>query len=315
MERSLYPLTFEPLLKELVWGGRKLAALGKPLPDERPIGESWEVVDLPDDQSVVADGPLEGATLHQLVESHRSELLGPVALDGGRFPLLVKYIDAAQTLSVQVHPDEAAAARMGRGRPKNEAWYILDAEPDGVLYLGLKPGTTRQQLEASIADGSIEELLVRVQARPGMLAPVTPGTVHAIGAGVLLAEVQQPSDTTYRVYDWGRVGLDGKPRQLHIAEALECTRLDAAVDVDGDQLDAGHFRGAISTVSGAGIEVGDAGPRVVIGLTGAAVLESAGHAPQAVERGTVVLVPHCVSSAKLAAAEGEATAMVVSFPC
>ncbi|MCA9669167.1 MAG: class I mannose-6-phosphate isomerase [Myxococcales bacterium] len=301
-------------MKELVWGGRKLADLGKALPADKPIGESWEVVDLPDDQSVVAEGAYAGMTLQSLCERERDALLGPVALDGGRFPLLVKYIHAERTLSVQVHPDEEACARMGRGRPKNEAWYILDAEPGAVLYLGLKPGTTRAQLEASIADGSIEQLLVQVEAKPGMLAPVRPGTLHAIGAGIVLAEVQQPSDTTYRVYDWGRVGLDGKPRQLHIAESLECTRLDAAVDVTQTQLDAGHFLGAIHALADGEVAIDGGGPRVVVALGGTAVLSSSTlGSPLMLSRGKVALVPHAVSDAKVRDA-GEGKVLVVRFP-
>ena len=153
---ELYPLTFKPLLKSLVWGGRKLETeLGKSPASDEPVGESWELVDLPRDQSVVADGPLAGRTLESLVEQFASDLLGPVALSGGRFPLLVKYIDAAQTLSVQVHPNEETAARLG-GRPKSEAWFILGTEPDAALYLGIKEGVTEEQLAQAIQDNTVE---------------------------------------------------------------------------------------------------------------------------------------------------------------
>src|SRR5512143_1300967 len=216
MPAPLYPLTFSPILKVRVWGGSRLASLGKPVAGPEPIGESWELVDLPDDQSVVDAGPLAGARLGQLVRERGAELLGPVPLDGGSFPTLVKTIDAAQTLSVQVHPDAKTAARLG-GRPKSEAWYILDAQPGALLYVGLRHGTTRDSYARAVAEGRVEELLVPLPVRRGDLVPVIPGTVHAIGAGVLLAEVQQPSDTTYRLYDWRRLGLDGKPRPLHVA--------------------------------------------------------------------------------------------------
>lgn len=219
---SMPPLRFAPIYKHVVWGGRRLGRLlGRELPGAEPVGESWEVVDLPGDQSTVDRGPLTGATLGALRDERREELLGEVALLDGRFPLLLKFIDAAQTLSVQVHPDPDSCARIGGGaRPKTEAWYIIDREPGAGLYVGLRPGVTREILAEAIERGEVEPLLHRLAVEPGDFVYLPAGTVHAIGAGIVLAEVQQSSDTTYRVFDWNRVGLDGKPRQLHVAEAL-----------------------------------------------------------------------------------------------
>jgi mannose-6-phosphate isomerase len=221
--KTLPILAFAPLMKPTVWGGRRLGhLLGKQLPPATPVGESWEVVDLPGDQSVVAGGPLAGATLADLREQHGGGLLGGAPLLAGRFPLLIKFIDAAQTLSVQVHPDEAACARLGGGaRPKTEAWYVIAAEPGALLYVGLDAPVERDRFAAAIADGTVEQLLHRLPVRPGDFVYLPSGTVHAIGAGIVLAEVQQSSDTTYRVFDWNRVGLDGRPRQLHVTQALE----------------------------------------------------------------------------------------------
>ncbi|MFO8072743.1 MAG: type I phosphomannose isomerase catalytic subunit [Polyangia bacterium] len=221
-------LEFESLLKTTVWGGRRLGELlGKPLPGEEPVGESWEVADLPDDQSVVGGGPFDGVSLSALREQRREELLGDAPLPGGRFPLLIKFIDAQRTLSVQVHPDEAACARIGQGaRPKTEAWYVIDRDPGAALYVGLRSGVDREAFARAIREGEVASLLHRMPVDPGDFAFLPAGTVHAIGEGIVLAEVQQASDTTYRVFDWNRVGLDGKPRQLHVEHALEATNYD-----------------------------------------------------------------------------------------
>ncbi len=215
-------LTFEPLAKARVWGGFLLQErYGKPpAPNGQPCGETWEIVDLPGDQSRVREGPLAGATLGDLRRDHMDWLMGRANLLEGRFPLLLKLIHAARTLSVQVHPDAEAAAKLG-GRPKTECWVILDSEPGACLYLGLKPGVTREELARACEGPSLEHLLNRVEVHPGDVVFIPAGTVHAIGAGLVLAELQQASDTTYRLHDWGRVGLDGKPRPLHVAEALE----------------------------------------------------------------------------------------------
>jgi mannose-6-phosphate isomerase len=222
MNPPLPPLKFTPVIKPLPWGGRKLEALfGKVLPASVPCGESWEVVDLPQEQSVVSEGPLAALSLSELIRRFPDQVLGEAPLLQGRFPVLFKLIDARQTLSVQVHPDEQACARFGQGaRPKTEAWYVLQTEPGACIYLGLKPGAGERELRGALEQGTLGDLLQPVEVRTGDFLFLPAGTLHAIGGGVLLAEIQQSSDTTYRLYDWGRVGLDGRPRPLHLPEAL-----------------------------------------------------------------------------------------------
>lgn len=216
----LYPLVFEPILKERVWGGRNLERLYKKhLPPKVPIGESWEISDRPEEISVICNGPLVGKDLHWLVENHRRELLGPSTLAHDRFPLLIKILDASEKLSLQVHPPATVAKQLG-GEPKTEMWYIARAEPGAELYVGLRQGVTRAEFEKKIADGSVADCFHRLAAKAGDAMFLPSGRVHAIGAGLVIFEIQQNSDTTYRVFDWNRVGLDGKPRALHIKESL-----------------------------------------------------------------------------------------------
>jgi mannose-6-phosphate isomerase len=217
----LYPFKFHPIFKERVWGGRKLEELyGKPLPPGKPIGESWEISDRPGDISVIADGPLAGKNLHWLMEHHGRELLGPSAACGGRFPLLVKILDAREKLSLQVHPPAHKAAALG-GEPKTEMWYIADALPGAELYVGLRRGITRAEFERKTKLGTVEDCFHRVPVKRGDVMFLPSGRVHAIGSGLVIFEIQQNSDTTYRVHDWNRLGLDGKPREMHVAQSLE----------------------------------------------------------------------------------------------
>jgi mannose-6-phosphate isomerase len=217
---SLYPFTFQPIFKERVWGGRNIERLyGKPLPPDVPIGESWEITDRPGDVSVISNGPLAGKTLHWLVEHHAGELLGMERASAKQFPLLVKILDAQDRLSLQVHPPAARAAQLG-GEPKTEMWYVADATPAADLFVGLKAGVTRAEFENKVRDGSVAECFHHVPVRSGDVMFLPSGRVHAIGAGNVIFEIQQNSDTTYRVFDWNRVGLDGKPRELHVEESL-----------------------------------------------------------------------------------------------
>ncbi len=216
----LYPLTFHPIFKERVWGGRNLERLyQKALPPKVPIGESWEITDRPEGVSVIANGPLAGKTLRWLMEHHREGLLGPSESPASFFPLLIKILDAQETLSVQVHPPATAAAALG-GEPKTEMWYIAEAAPGAELFAGWQNGVTRDQVERNIQDGTIAASIHRMKVKTGDALFLPSGRIHAIGAGNVIFEIQQNSDTTYRVFDWNRVGLDGKPRQLHIPEAL-----------------------------------------------------------------------------------------------
>jgi len=234
-----HPIVFEPIFKERIWGDRRIETVyGKPLPPGLPIGESWEIADRPEGESRVRNGPLAGNTLRWLMEKHQAELLGEAAPCNGRFPLLVKILDAQDVLSLQVHPPPEAAARLG-GEPKTEMWYIADAEPGAHLLVGLKRGVTREVFERKLRDGTAAECVHRVAVRPRDAMFLPSGRVHAIGAGLLIYEIQQNSDTTYRVFDWNRVGADGKPRPLHIREALESIRFD---DVEPSLVDAPERR-------------------------------------------------------------------------
>ncbi len=221
----LQPLTFTPLFMERIWGGRRLETLfGKPLPADVRIGESWEIVDRPEAQSIVRGGDWAGRTLHDLWMHERSEVFGEMP-DAPRFPLFLKLLDAEEKLSLQVHPPAPIAAKLG-GEPKTECWYVAHAEPDAELYVGLKPGSTRASFEAALKAGTVADQIHRlpVRARQTMFLPS--GRVHAIGAGNVLVEIQQNSDTTYRVFDWNRKAEDGQPRTLHLAESL------ASIDFD-----------------------------------------------------------------------------------
>jgi mannose-6-phosphate isomerase len=217
----LHPLTFQPIFKERVWGGREISRLyGKPLPPGKLIGESWEISDRPDDANVITNGPFAGRDLHWLMENHATELLGGATpATGNRFPLLCKILDARDKLSLQVHPPANPAGEPG-GEPKTELWFIADAVPGAELYAGLKRGVTRAAFEEKIREGSVAECFHRLPVKTGDAMFLPSGRVHAIGAGVVIFEIQQNSDTTYRVFDWNRVGLDGRPRKLHVAESL-----------------------------------------------------------------------------------------------
>jgi len=217
----LYPLIFEPRFKDRIWGGRELERLyAKKLPAGKPIGEAWEISDRPGDASVIANGPLAGKDLRWLMENHSAEVLGTAkSAAEGRFPLLCKILDAREKLSLQVHPPASKAKEL-KGEPKTEMWYIADAAPDASLYVGLKKSVTRAEFEKKIANGSVADCFHRIPVRAGDTMFLPSGRVHAIGDGLVIFEIQQNSDTTYRVFDWNRVGLDGKPRELHIEQSL-----------------------------------------------------------------------------------------------
>lgn len=222
------PLVFEPLFMERVWGGRRLETmLGKKLETGVRIGESWEIVDREDAQSVVHEGPLRGLTFNELWTRQRETIFGPGLPDTPRFPLLCKILDAQDRLSVQVHPPAAVAARLG-GEAKTEMWFILEALLDSDLYAGLKRGVTREVFEQALHEGRVAEQIHGFQIQAGDTMFIPSGRIHAIGAGNLIIEVQQNSDTTYRVFDWNRLGLDGAARALHVAESLESIDFDDA---------------------------------------------------------------------------------------
>lgn len=219
-----YPLRLRPILQEYLWGGRRLGELlGKPIGDGPTYAESWEVVDHRDGQSVVENGPLAGKTLGELTSEYAAELYGQIT-PPERFPLLFKYLDAQKTLSVQVHPnDEQAGKQTPPDLGKTEAWLVVAAEPGSLIYAGLKKGVDRDALAAAIEAGKCNECLHAFEPHPGECVFIPAGTVHALGAGLVIAEIQQASNTTFRLFDWNRVDKDGKPRPLHVEESLAVT--------------------------------------------------------------------------------------------
>ena len=242
-----YPLKFRPIFKQRIWGGQKLREVfDKDIPPFEKIGESWELADLPNDKSVISNGELAGETLNSAIEKYPKEITGNEDFLGP-FSLLIKFLDAQDILSVQVHPDPETCQRMGKGEPKTECWYIISAEPGAVIYKGLKKGVTKEQFAEAIEEGNVADLLAKVQVEKGQCHFLPAGTAHAIGPGLLIAEIQMPSDTTYRVFDWNRVDEAGKARELHIEEALESIHFDASADnlsvtTMGRLVDCEYFR-------------------------------------------------------------------------
>ena len=232
MPLNCYPLTFDPVYKDYIWGGTRIAKrYGRATAPSR-CAESWECSTRPEGMSVVNSGPLRGRTLTDIIRDDGNGLLGTA--HSGDFPLLIKIIDARERLSVQVHPDETTAG--GGGEPKTEAWYILAADRGASLYCGLQPGVKPETLAAAAGGNDPEAMTRLLREQPvaaGDVVFVPGGSVHAIGAGILLLEVQQNSDTTYRLHDWGRTGTDGKPRELHIEKALSVIDWDKAGDKTG----------------------------------------------------------------------------------
>lgn len=223
-----FPMKLKAPLKDYLWGGTRLKTdYFKRSPNLPVVAESWELSCHPDGLSVIAGGEFAGQTLEAYLKEHPEDW-GSRAADKTRFPILIKLIDAAKDLSVQVHPDDAYALRVEQELGKNEAWYIIDCEPGARLIYGFDHEISREEFARRIADNTLLSVTHAVEVHPGDLFYIEAGTLHAIGAGILLAEIQQNSNTTYRVYDYGRLGADGKPRALHIEKALEVTRLEPA---------------------------------------------------------------------------------------
>lgn len=228
---QFYPLLFEPVLKDYIWGGRNLERVfGRNLPPDTNIAESWEIAAHNDGQSTVKNGLLAGKTLAEVHHELGLDLIGKRnqwAQDRDKFPLLIKLLDANRELSVQVHPDDAyALANEGNELGKSEMWYILDAEADAAVIYGVTEGTSAENFAEAIEDGNLEPRLHFLPVKRGDFVDVPAGTLHAILGGILVAEIQQNSNTTYRVYDWNRVGKDGKPRDLHIDKSLDVINFD-----------------------------------------------------------------------------------------
>lgn len=313
-----YPLVFEPILMEKVWGGRRLLTLGKKCPEGKAIGESWELADLASTsvsgggggaaRSVIASGPLAGKTIADATGLWRDGMIDRAMLtpEGG-FPLLVKFLDARENLSVQVHPSPAYAAARPECHLKNECWYVLDSGGVGsgaVIYKGLKAGVTRESFAAHIAEGSAVGDLEAVPAVRGECHTLPSGTCHALGAGVLVAEIQSPSDTTFRVHDWGRTG-----RELHVQQAMEC--IDFGPAPAATRLGPGKLSTRLASTDsfrvyethlpagGAAPGPAEPGPRVVVVLEGSVSIKGGGGGgfdPVQAGAGTTVLIPAAVAA-------------------
>lgn len=313
---ALYPLTFHPIFKERVWGGRQLQELyGKQLPPDVPIGESWEITDRPEGVSVISNGPLASKDLHWLMEHHAAELLGSARPQNGRFPLLVKLLDAQDDLSLQVHPPAHKAAGLG-GEPKTEMWYVAQATPTAQIYVGLKKGVTAQIFENKLHDGSVAECFHRHTIKAGDAMFLPSGRVHALGAGSVIFEIQQNSDTTYRVFDWNRVGLDGKPRDLHLPQAMasiDFSDFEPALLPQEIILENGIRRrplvthelfsaDLLSLPANSSLPLTHKGPLVLAVTNGRASIHSDSEAVE-LKTGQFAVIPAAVQNASLAAAD------------
>ena len=217
------PITFTPIYMPRIWGGRQLEqTYHRHLPDlTTPFGEAWEIVDREDAQSIVSSGTFFGKSLNYLWQNHREEIFGNNLPNPERFPLLIKILDCADDLSIQVHPPADIAEKLG-GEPKTEMWYIADCKPDAKLYVGLKKGTTKATFEKAITEGTVADQVHAITPEKGQSIFIESGRLHAIGAGFLIHEIQQNSDTTYRVFDWNRTYSEGNARDLHVAQSLAC---------------------------------------------------------------------------------------------
>lgn len=229
MSKDLYPLKFKPILKEKIWGGSKLNTFLHKDSDSNQVGESWEISDVEGDFSIVAKGELQGKTLRSLIEKYQSELVGKSIYEHfqNKFPLLIKFIDAKENLSVQLHPDDVLAKKRHNSFGKTEMWYIMQADEGCGIIVGFKDGVSVEDYENSLKNNSIEDLLNFEEVNPGDTFFIKPGLIHAIGKGVVLAEIQQTSDITYRVYDYNRIDDEGNSRQLHTEEAKEAIDFEA----------------------------------------------------------------------------------------
>lgn len=291
---SLYPLKLNPTMHVKVWGGRNLANhLNKPLPSDEPYGESWEL----HDSACVANGSLRGKRLDELTLQFGSALIGEGNDPAEGFPLLAKFIDANAWLSIQVHPnDEQAQALEGEPRGKTEAWVVLAADEGARLVIGLQPGTSREQMSAAIRQSRLEALLAYAEVKDGDVLYIPANTVHALGPGILIYEIQQSSDTTYRLYDWGRLGLDGQPRALHVEKGVQVSNLSSLPQVEqppGDLLiDSEYFSTWRHKLTDTRLELSTGGRfQALTCISGTLRVDSPGHDPVELTLGETGLIP------------------------
>lgn len=296
---SLYPFKLIPALHVKVWGGRRLAAmLNKSLPTAAPYGESWEL----HDSSVVANGWLRGMRLGDLARDYGAALLGADNDPAQGVPLLAKFIDASDWLSIQVHPnDEQARELEGEPRGKTEAWVVLHAESGARLVIGLKPGTNREEMAEAIKRNRLEALLVYAEVETGDVLTIPANTIHALGPGLLIYEIQQSSDITYRLYDWGRLGLDGQQRELHIEKGAGVVKLESLPRVQqpaGELIvDSDYFYTWRCQLAGEALQIEtESRFQTLTCIAGSVQVDSAGHAPIMLSTGETGLIPACFSS-------------------
>jgi len=309
------PITFAPVYLEHVWGGRAMERVyGRTLPrPDRVYGESWDIVDRDPEQSVVDQGEYAGLSLHELWTERREAVFGGGDGKQPRFPLLFKVLDASADLSIQVHPPLAVIARLG-GEPKAEMWYVAECKPGAKLYVGLKAGVTREDFEAAIRNGTVADCVHVLTPQPGESIFIHMGRLHAIGAGFLIHEIQQNSDTTFRVFDWNRPGLDGKPRQLHIAESLasiDFSDHEPTMDVPiGDTLAVCPYFKTTRHVLAVGDSIGnpEAGRFSILVVVAGALVSAAG---RRFEKGRSLLLPRDASPLT---AQQDATVLQVTVP-
>ncbi len=314
---TLYPLPFRPIYKEKIWGGRNLERLfGRDLPEGRDIGESWDLADLPEGVSEVACGPLEDRTLTELTREIGAELLGGARPSGGeRFPLLLKLLDANETLSLQVHPDEQAVREIPGADLKTECWYVLESR-DGYIYKGVKEGVTPERFREAIENDTVEDLVQRYDVAAGDFHYLPAGTVHALGKGVVVAEVQTPSDTTYRVTDWGR------GREIHVERSMQCIHFEPAAETppgaDGDVLLRTDYftvvRRRLSGGQSAQLPAGRCSALMVLEASGTLQIHGgAGANPVSLRPGQTVLLPAGLEAPSLQAGK-DALCLEVLLP-
>jgi len=323
----LYPLVFQPVYKDYIWGGNKIAALYKRGLPAGVYAESWEIADRPEGMSVVMNGPLAGRDLFSLMKLYGEKLMGRPF---NEFPLLVKIIDAKEKLSVQVHPDTAGARDTG-GDPKSEMWYVLAAEPGAEVYAGLKPGVTAASFKEALVKEKAGELLQNIPVAKGDVVVIPGGRIHAVGPGCLILEVMQNSNTTYRLFDWNRLGKDGQPRALQINKAMKVVRWDdpespkidlakhpLKFDRDGNAvaelLSTSFYKFEKINVAGSLPCVTDGNTFHILFVDEGVVELASGSEKMKMESGMTVLVPAALSKYSLTVNQGKATVLRISLP-
>ena len=324
----LYPLKFKPILKSVVWGGEKIAPYKEIETDQHNIGESWELSGVRGNESIVASGPLEGKSIAELVSEYKDRLVGKHVYEatGNEFPLLIKFIDARSDLSVQVHPDDAlAAVRHGGSKGKTEMWYVVMADEGAHLMSGLKEEIDADKYVELVESGNITDVLCDYSVHPGDVFFLPAGRIHAIGAGSFVAEIQQTSDITYRIYDYGRLGLDGKPRQLHTELAKDAidyrvfpdyrTDFEEKVNEENLVIDCKYFTTSVFNLDSPFTK--EVAPLdsflVVMCLEGRGSLKDSEGRVTPLHQGETILVPACEKEVTFIPSEGGRIKLMTSY--